>query len=180
MKNFQVKLFVALALGLCGLCAWQWYFQTVQRGQMEEQSRTIYERDKAIQGYTNSIRTMDLHIAEMDRRITELKQTLMTNGEFIIVQKREVARLAASNDTLSAEIAQYTNAIAFLESKLKEAYDGIKKQNEAVEQLAAQRDEFVKKYNDSVKDRNDVVVKYNEVVDRLNKLQATLTNAPGK
>ena len=116
----------------------------------------------------------------MDQRMAELKQTLMTNGEFIIAQKREIARLAASNDTLSGEIPEYTNALASLESKLKEAYDGIKKQNEAVEQLAAQRDEFVKKYNDSVKDRNEVVVKYNEVVDRLNKLQAALTNSPGK
>ena len=32
-----------------------------------------------------------------------------------------------------------------------------------------QRDEFVKKYNDSVKDRNDVVTKYNDLVKQLQK-----------
>ena len=32
-----------------------------------------------------------------------------------------------------------------LEAKLKEAYDGIKKQNEAMKELVAQRDEFVQK-----------------------------------
>ena len=31
MKNFQQNLLILLALRLCGLCAWQWYAQTVQR-----------------------------------------------------------------------------------------------------------------------------------------------------
>ena len=34
-----------------------------------------------------------------------------------------------------------------------EAYDGIKKQNGALKELTAQRDEFVQKFNDSIKER---------------------------
>ena len=54
-----------------------------------------------------------------------------------------------------------------LESKLKEAYAGIDKQNEAITNLVAQRNDFVKKYNDEVKDRNDIVAKYNELVKQI-------------
>ena len=61
--------------------------------------------------------------------------------------------------------------MATLEAKLKDAYDGIKKQNEAIKELVAQRDEFVAKFNDSVKDRNGVVAKYNELVDKVTKQQ---------
>ena len=55
--------------------------------------------------------------------------------------------------------------------QLKEAYDGIRKQNEAMKELVAQRDEFVKKLNDSVKERNDVVAKYNDLAAQAAKLQ---------
>jgi len=36
---------------------------------------------------------------------------------------------------------------------------------------AAQRDEYVRKFNDSVKDRNDVVAKYNDLVQKFEKQQ---------
>jgi hypothetical protein len=35
----------------------------------------------------------------------------------------------------------------------------------------AQRDEFVKKFNDEVQDRNEVVAKYNDLAARVQKLQ---------
>jgi uncharacterized coiled-coil DUF342 family protein len=48
---------------------------------------------------------------------------------------------------------------------------GINQQNEAITNLVAQRDDLVKKYNDSVKDRNDVVAKYNDLVNQVQKQQ---------
>ena len=50
---------------------------------------------------------------------------------------------------MSNEIVQYKAAVDKLEAKLKEAYDGEK-------QLVSQRDEFVKKLNDSIKSQNDL------------------------
>ena len=184
MKRFQQNLLITLALALCGLCTWQWYFQTVQRARLADQNQKIYDRDTAIQGYTNSMDKMNHQIMQMDQTIAglngELKETLKTNGEFIILQKREIARLGASNDTLLGEISQYTNAVATLQSNLNTAYDGIKKQNAAVEQLVAQRDEFVQKYTNAVNQFNDLVGKYTNTVDRLNKLQSAAASAPGK
>jgi len=191
MKSFQQNLLMAIAFALCGLCAWQWHFQTVQRGWLAGTNREISQRDAAIQGYTNSLDKVNEQITRMDQTIAglndDVKQALKTNGEFIILQKREIARLGASNDTLLSDLAQYTNAVASLQSNLDAAYDGIKKQNAALEQLAAQRDEFIQKYtnlvnkyNDTVSQYNGLAGKYTNAVDRLNKLQSAATNHPGR
>jgi len=59
MKNFQQNLLILLALALCGLCVWQWYEQTVQRTEIQTLNRIVYDRNAAIQGYTNSIATLN-------------------------------------------------------------------------------------------------------------------------
>lgn len=176
MRNLQQNLLILLALALCGLCVYQWYGQTVQRGEIQKLEQVVYEKAAAIQGYTNSIRAMDAQIAQMDARISEMKSAAKTNADLVITQKREINRLQATAEGLTNQIAEYKPAVENLQTKLKEAYDGIQKQNEAIKELAAQRDEFVKKLNDSVKDRNEVVNKYNELVQQVEKSQAARTN----
>lgn len=168
MKNFHQNLLIALALGLCALCLYQWYDQTLERTRIEKLNQLLAEKSTAIQGYTNSIATMNDEIAQMDASITGLKQTAATNTETILAQKREISQVQLTGEVLTNEIAEYSNAVDTLKTKLKTAYDGIEKQNEAITNLVAQRDGFVKKYNDEVKERNDVVVKYNNLVKQLN------------
>jgi chromosome segregation ATPase len=171
MKNFQQNLLILLALALCGLCCWQWYWQTLQRKEMESVTQLLNQKVAAIQDYTNSIHTMDGQIAQMDARLTEFKATIKTNNEVILQQKRELNNLEATNNALTLKIEAYKEGVDKLEQKLKEAYDGIQKQNDAIKTLTAQRDEFVQKLNTSVKDRNDVVNKYNDLVAQYEKLQ---------
>ena len=172
MKNFQQKLFIALAFCLCGLCAWQWYFQTRQRATIEKLDQLVYQKSSDIQGYTNSMRDMDAEIAQMQSHIAELKQQVMTNQQLVVLAKRENARLFSTADLLTNEVDQYKTVVAKLETTLTNTYDGIKKQNAALKELVGQRDELVVRYNDSIKERNTIVSNYNNVVDRLNKLQA--------
>jgi chromosome segregation ATPase len=171
MKNFQRNLFIILAIALCGTCAYQWYLQAVQLNNIEKLNGAIYQQAKDIQGYTNSIKNRDDEIVHLHLRHAYYKQVAASNDQWAITEKREVARLQSSADIMSNEIVQYKAALTNFEGKLKEAYDGEK-------ELAAQRDEFVKKLNDSIKAQNDLTAKYNELVDRFNKLQAT--NAPAK
>ncbi|HWX18618.1 MAG TPA: hypothetical protein VN578_01810 [Candidatus Binatia bacterium] len=173
MKNFHQNLLIVLALSLCGLCVYQWYGQTLQRNQIQKLNQMVYDRSVAIQGYTNSINAMDRQIAEMDARLTVLKGTLKTNEELLVTQKREINRWQTTAEGLTNQISEYKKGIDALEAKLKEAYAGIQKQNDALKELAAQRDEFVKKYNDEVKDRNDIVDKYNTLAKQVEKFQAT-------
>jgi chromosome segregation ATPase len=171
MKNFQQNLLITLALGLCGLCAFQWYEQTVQRNEITTLNGMVYEKNVAIQDATNSIATLNHQIEQMDASITEIKAAATTNEQLVVVQKVEIARLEFNNLNLTNEIVPYKAAVDTLQSKLKEAYDGIKQQNEAITNLVAQRDDFVKKFNDGVKDRNGIVAKYNDLVKQMQKQQ---------
>jgi len=175
MKNFHQNLLIILALSLCGLCAWQWCGQTFERGRIESLNHLLAGKSAAIQSYTNSIETLNHQIEEMDARITELKTASATNDEANLAQKREISRLRLTTEVLTNEITQYTNAVTTLETKLQGLVEGVKKQNAAIEELTAQRDDFVKKLNDSVKDRNAIVDKYNELVKQVDK-QATNGN----
>lgn len=171
MKNFHQNLLITLALGLCALCAWQWYGQTGQRALINQLNQISYDKSAAIQEYTNSIKTMEHQVSQMDAQITDLKGTVRTNNEAILTQRREINNLEAQNTSLTGEITQYKTAVDNLEAKLKDAYDGIKKQDESLKQLVGERDDFVKKYNDSVRDRNDVVKKYNDLVTQVKSAQ---------
>lgn len=167
MKNFQVNLFILLALALCGLCAWQWYEQTVQRNEIQTLNRMVYDRNAAIQGYTNSIATLNHQVNQMDAHLTEIKAAAATNEQLIISQKAEIMQLQFANENFTNEIAQYKAGVDALEAKLKEAYAGIDKQNGAISNLLSERNDLVQKYNNEVKDRNDIVEKYNELVKQV-------------
>jgi chromosome segregation ATPase len=176
MKNFHQNLLIVLALGLCGLCAWQWYAQTHQREQVDYLNQLLSKDQADIQGYTNSIKNLDTQVAQMDAHITELEGTIKTNNQVIVDQKRQISRLELANESYTNQIIEYKRVTAEYQAKLQEAYDGVKKQNEAIKELVAQRDEFIQKLNDSVKDRNEVVTKYNDLVARVEKMQG---NAKG-
>lgn len=171
MKKFQENLLVVVALSLCGLCIYQWRGQTIQRNEIESLNRVVFEKSAAIQDYTNSIRTMDQQIAAMSVQMGDLRSNLKSNELLLANQRTEINKLQTAAEGLTNEVAQYKAAVGSLEAKLKEAYDGIKKQNDALQEVVTQRDEFVKKYNDSVKERNDIVAKYNELAGQVEKLQ---------
>ena len=67
MKNFQQNLLIVLALALCGLCAYQWYEQTIQREEITTLNGMVYDKNAAIQDATNSIATLN-HQVDADGR----------------------------------------------------------------------------------------------------------------
>jgi chromosome segregation ATPase len=172
MKNFQQNLLISLALALCVLCAFQWYEQTLQRNEITILNGMVYEKNVTFQDATNSIATLNHQVAQMDARLTEIKAAAATNEQLVISQKTEIFRLQFAGANLTNQITQYRAAVDTLQSKLKEAYDGIKQQNEAITNLVAQRDDLLKKFNDNVKDRNEVVAKYNDLVNQVQKQQS--------
>jgi uncharacterized coiled-coil DUF342 family protein len=180
MRSFQQNLLITLALGLCGLCVWQWYIQTVQRDRIDKLDQMVYKQAVQIQGYTNSISGMEAEIAGQSARITALKQTVASNDTTILDQKRDLLRRQLAAEGVSNEIVQYQSLTNLLATKLAEAYAGIKKQNDAVAKLVSERDEFVNKFNESVKARNEVVEKYNDLVQQIKKLQDAQNSSRNK
>jgi chromosome segregation ATPase len=171
MKNFQQNLLIIFALALCLLCAAQWYRETGQRKTIESVNVLLSQKVAAIQDYTNRIRLLDTQVAQMDGHISELNTTIKTNDQLIVTQKRELNRLETENESLTNQIIEYKRTVTAYQVKLKEVADGVQKQNEALKELAAQRDEFVGKLNDSIKERNTIVEKYNELAKRVEELQ---------
>jgi len=172
MKNFQANLLIVLALALCGLCAFQWYEQTLQRNEITTLNGMVYEKNVAFQDATNSIATLNHQVEQMDARLTEMKAAAATNEQLVVVQKVEIAQLRFTSANLTNEVTQYKTAADTLTAKLKDAYAGIEQQNETITNLVFQRDEFVKKFSDEVKDRNDVVAKYNDLVKQVQAQQS--------
>ena len=172
MKNFQTNLFIVLALGLCGLCAFQWYGQTVQRTEIVTLNGMVSDRNITIQNATNSVATLTQQTVQMDARLTELKTEMATNEQLVTSQKIAIEQLQFDGANQTNEIAQYKTAVDTLTARLKDAYANLEKQNEVITNLVVQRDDFVKKFNDSVKDRNDVVAKYNTLAAQVEKLQS--------
>jgi chromosome segregation ATPase len=171
MKNFQQNLLIILALALCGLCVFQWYEQTVQRDEIQTLNQLVYQKNADIQNYTNSIASLNAQVNQMDARISEIKAAAATNEQLVVSQKAQIVQLQFQNENFTNEIAQYKSAVDTLTAKLKDAYADMEKQNETISNLVAQRDDFVKKYNDEVKERNDVVTKYNDLVKQVEKRQ---------
>jgi chromosome segregation ATPase len=150
MKNLQQNLLIGLALALCGLCAFQWHVQTVQRNEITTMNGIVYEKNVAFQDATNSIATLNRQVEQMDASLTELKATAATNEQLVVSQKAEIFQLQFAGTNLTNEIMQYKAAVDTLQAKLKEAYAGIKQQNETITNLVMQQDDVVKKYNELV------------------------------
>jgi chromosome segregation ATPase len=172
MKNFLQNMLICLALALCGLCAWQWYVQTLLHNQGEALQLTLSRQAAEIQGYTNSIKNMDAEIAGLSTRVNELKQAAMTNEQAALEQQNEIFRLHTSGEVMSNEIAGYKVVVDKLDARLKATSEGIVKQNDAIKKLIAERDDAIKKCNASIKERNALAGKYNDLVEHFNKLQA--------
>jgi chromosome segregation ATPase len=172
MKNFQQNLLIVLGVCLCGLCAYQWYNQTVQRKSVEKLSQTLYDKSVTIRDDSNSIATLNHQVAEMDSNLTALRDEARTNAGTIASQKRQLELQQYAIEQLTNEITQYQDAVGVLTNRLNEAYAGIEKQNAAIKDLIKQRDEFVQKYNDEVKDRNNIVSNYNFLAGEVKKMQS--------
>jgi len=156
---------MSLALCLCALCTWQWYGQVLQRKAMTALAQVNYDESTAIQGYTNTINNMDHQIAQMDARLSDLRDTIGSNTVTIV-------GLQQDNGRLNIVVDQYSNAVVVLQGQMKQANESIRRQNDAMKDLVSQRDDFVARLNESIKERNDIVTKYNELTKQLEQIQS--------
>ena len=165
MKNPLQTLLMSLALCLCALCTWQWYGQVLQRKAMTALAQVNYDESTAIQGYTNTINNMDHQIAQMDARISDLRDTLSSNTATMVGLQQDKERL-------NIVVNQYSNAVVVLQGQMKQANESIRRQNDTMKDLVTQRDDFVARLNESIKERNDIVTKYNELTKQLEQIQS--------
>ena len=150
MKNFLQHLLIILALGLCGLCTWQWRDQVQQHRILTAFSQTIADQAVEIQRATNSVAVLDQQLVQMDARLTELRSVLQSNRTEITAGRIENQRLT---------------------SALTQANENIRQQNEILKTVAAQRDAFLQRLNQAIEDRNALVAKYNALVKQIEEVR---------
>jgi chromosome segregation ATPase len=164
MKNPLQSLLIVFALGLCGLCTWQWHGQMQQQKRLNALAQSDYDQSVAIQGYISSAKKTDDQIAQTDARLAELRDAVKAD-------EAAIAKLRADNSGLTSTVAQYSSAVTELEGRLKQADETIRGQNEALKSLAHERDDYADRLNQSIRERNDIVTKYNELVKQFEAMQ---------
>jgi chromosome segregation ATPase len=136
----------------------------LQQKRMNTLAQSDYDQSVAIQGYISSAKKMDDQIAQMDGRLTELRDTVNTDNTAI-------SKLRADNSRLTGSVEQYSKVAAELEARLKQADDAIRRQADALKNLVQERDDYADRLNQSIKERNDTVTKYNALVKQFETTQ---------
>ena len=175
MKTRLLTIFlVVLAVVLSALSSYQWWRETQTRQDMQALRDTQRELDSQLQQHTNRIQKLDLQIAELVTEATRFQGIAQTNENTIVELRNEVGLLESTNQWLNNQLQAYTNAFNQATNQLSEAYDNIRKQNELIQQIARERDEFAGKLNRSTEERNRIVAEYNELVARVEQIQSQI------
>jgi uncharacterized coiled-coil DUF342 family protein len=175
--NLLTNLLIVFTLGLCGLSTFQWVRESESRKEIQKLHNSRFNLESEIQQHTNTIRQMDGRIAELNLNITQLEGTIATNELQLQDLQTEANALANTNVLLYAQIGVYTNAYIEATNRLTKAFADIKKQNELIDEVAAQRDEFVEKLNSCITERNEIVTQYNDLVKKVEEFQSQLESA---
>jgi chromosome segregation ATPase len=172
MKNtFLTNLLVVFALGLCGLCTFQWLRETENRKEVQKLHNNIYGLQDQNMHHTNRIAKMDAQIADLTDLNKSLHGAFKQRSNEVIELRSITNSLSYSNDVLGRTLDAYTNAFAQTTNRLAEAYENIKRQNELITNVVAQRDEYVNRLNLQISNYNILVGQHNEAVRRVEELQ---------
>jgi len=166
MKKLLPVLLIGTSLALCVMLAVQWVQAARQWETIETQDRTIFDKDKLLQSFTNQVNIMSAHLTELEKSVGRLEGDLKTNKQELVKFQTELNKSEVLRTNLTLQLEQYQNAFEVATNRLALAYENIKQQNEAIKDAIAQRDSFVAQLNVSIKERNEIVKQHNELVEQ--------------
>jgi chromosome segregation ATPase len=175
MKKFQENLLIVIALGLCGLCVWQWVREAGLRHRTESLSKELYAKKELIQTLEGQLKRSEADVLRLDQLKTDLTATIKTNRHEIVSLTKLSEKLEKEIETQKAQMDVYKDAIEKANANIQTQNENIKKQNEMLKDLAAERNASVEKYN-------QVVTQYNDLVKQFEKFQEDVkkANEPAK
>lgn len=172
-----VALMVVLALGLCGLCAYQWVRETRLRQRVEalqEEQRRIQEARTAVEAQSGRFQE---EIARLERERAALARHSETNAAATAGLRADVVRLGREAETQRQQAQALKAALDTANTNVLKANDLLGKARTDLSQLARERNEAVERANALRKELDDRIVRYNELVERWNKQQEELKRA---
>lgn len=164
-----INALVAVALGVCVFCGWQWVEQTRLRARVEQERRLKLAAEKVSVEEEAQSRRYSAEIARLDILRKDLQQKDQDNQAALRAIREELGRDAATNQFLAKEFARLTNANAEINAAILQKNPLVKAQNEQFSGAADERNAVVKKYNELAANYEKTVKQYNDLVDQITK-----------
>lgn len=169
--NVGVIVLIILALGLCGLAAYQWTRETTFRKGIEALRQTNVVT-LTLQSEAEAKATRYQHeLASVEKLRADLAEENKTNKAELQKLRIEVSRLTLGFQTATNAVAAYSNAVQQANQSILAQNDSIKKLNEEFKKLVDDRNELVKKYNTLAADFSKTVDEYNSLVKKFEDYQ---------
>ncbi len=178
--SVAVTLLVVLALGLCGLCAFQWVRETRLRHRVEalegDKVKMVEEKIAAEsqgQRFQQEIQRVETERAELFRTVESHNAQVATLKAEASVAKQEVDRLVK-------QVAALKEALDRVNANTERANEQISRLNTDLRRLADERNKAVERFNELAARRNEELKRYNELVTQWNAQQEAIKKAGGK
>lgn len=172
MKNGLQNLLIALALALCGLCAWQWHREAKLRQEIQRLTDSVQDHRERIQGLEGTLKRSEEEVKRLESLRVELVENLKSNRAHIAQLTKDLARTEEELEKSARKIEDYKRALDTANQSIIKQNEDIKRQNEEVKKLVEERNDAVVKYNKLVAEFNDLAKKWNALQEQL------ATNAP--
>jgi len=177
MKAFLITFLIVISLGLCGVCAVQWYREARLNRVLEERTRQLVEENKARTEFEEKAERYEKEIARITALRAETEAALLAateevqqrtadqsgRGVSIAVLMNEVIAHKGELDAYKQLAGKGTDAIKERNVEVAAQNAAIEKQNRQLKQLAAERDNAISQLNARTKEFNDLVEKYNKL-----------------
>jgi hypothetical protein len=169
-----VSLLIALALGLCGLVAYQWYRDADLRKQLTERGKQM----QAMNEQKHEIEVTGKRVEEELKRVEQLKERLTeqdkTNKVELSRTKRDLAEANLKLERATKQGDAYKVAYEKMATDIKAQNESMKKLNEAYLNVVNVQKDTVEKYKKLATDCEELNARYNKLFEQAEKLQQAL------
>ena len=167
---------VILALGLCGLCAFQWVRETKLRMRVEElqaERQKLNDEKTVVEAQGKRFQE---EIQRVERERADLFKSAQTNNEALVKIRVDLAKANLEVDRSKRASDNYKDAFEKANDAIRLQNERTAKQNAEFAKFQEERKEFVEKYNALVKQHDANLTQYNDLVAKWNVQQDELKN----
>jgi septal ring factor EnvC (AmiA/AmiB activator) len=172
-----VAILITLAVGLCGLVAYQWYRDAGLRRQIADRNRQI----NALNEQKHEVEVTGKRVEEELKRVEQLKERLSeqdkTNKVELSRTKKELAETTLKLERVGKEAEAYKQAYEQMRTNILAQNESMKKLNEAYLQAVNVNKEIREKYDKLGKDAVEVQGQRDKCYEQAEKLQQALAAA---
>lgn len=172
-----VGILVVLAIGLCGLCVFQWTRETALRQRVQASEAALLK----VRAEHAAVEAQGIRFQEELRRVEREREGLVrgteTNRALALQLREGLSRATNELATARGQLEAYRVALAQMNTNAQLANARIEALNAELGRVARERNEAVSLINEVNAKRETELKRYNDLVDRWNQQQEALKKA---